>query len=88
MCQINPIDVNFHRKKSFEIFDEKLLTKSYPKRRRRKKYPPLMPIRVKELHLLNKISLIIDLAVELLGAKNDIVNRNLLSKRHVNNFLY
>ena len=45
-----------------------------------------MPISVKELHLLNKISLIIDTAAELLEAKNDIVNRNLLSKRHVNNF--
>ena len=56
------------------------------KKEKEKKVSP--PIRVKELHLLNKISLIIDLAVELLGAKNDIVNRNLLSKRHVNNFLY
>ena len=27
-CQINPIDVNFHLQKSFEIFDKILATKS------------------------------------------------------------
>ena len=27
-CQINPIDVNFHLQKSFEIFDKNSATKS------------------------------------------------------------
>ena len=31
-CQINPIDVNFHLQKSFEIFDKNLADKIWSKK--------------------------------------------------------
>ena len=46
-CQINPIDVNFHHKKSLEIFDKNSAdTSSDPKKDKEIKVSPFMPIRV------------------------------------------
>ena len=46
-CQINPIDVNFHLQKCFEIFDENSADKIQSKKDKGIKVPSLIPIRVK-----------------------------------------
>ena len=46
-CQINPIDVNFHLQKSFEIFDTNSADKIQSQNYKGVKVPCLMPIRVK-----------------------------------------
>ena len=78
----------FASKNVWKFLIKRSADKIWSKKDKEIKVSPLMPIRGKELNLINKISLIIDTAAELLEAKNDIVNRNLLSKRHVNNFFY
>ena len=45
--QINPIDVNFHLQKSFEIFDNNSAAKVQSKKDNGVKVPCLMPIGVK-----------------------------------------
>ena len=47
LCQINPIDVNFHLQKSLEIFDKNSGYKFWSKNDKEIKISPLMPIRVK-----------------------------------------
>ena len=46
-CQINPIDVNFHLKKSLNIFDTNSADKLQSQNYKEVKVPCLMPIRVK-----------------------------------------
>ena len=46
-CQINPIDINFHQRKSLEIYDKNLADKIWFKKDMEIKVSPLMPIRVK-----------------------------------------
>ena len=46
-CQINPIDVNFHLQKRFEIFDKNPAEKIQSKNYKGVNLPCLMPIRVK-----------------------------------------
>ena len=45
-CQINPIDVNFHLQKSFEISDKNSADNIQPKKDKGVKVPCLMPIGV------------------------------------------
>ena len=49
-CQINPIDVNFHLKRSLEIVDTKSEDKIWSKKDKEIKMSPLMPNRVNCTH--------------------------------------
>jgi hypothetical protein len=46
VCQIDPIDVNFHLQKSLEIFDKNSAYKIRSKKNKEWKETPLIPIRV------------------------------------------
>ena len=54
MCQINPIDVNFHLQKSLEIFDKNSAEQNLIQKDKEMKVSPLMPIRVKTFEVLTK----------------------------------
>ena len=50
VCQINPIDVNFHLQKSLEIFDKNSADKVWFKKDKEWKVSSLMPIRVQVIY--------------------------------------
>ena len=51
-CQIDPTNVNFHIKKSLEIFDKNSADKIWSKKDKEINVSPLMPIRVNKLKVL------------------------------------